>query len=677
MKVADKLLYNGEVKAVPIEQIESSPNYRDPKSQRELRQLGVSMNKQGQITPVLLEEIRDEKNVFYRRLAGERRYLAAKMVCMETLNAKIYTNLTEAERLEIQMIENIKKPIRREELAEQEVYDIVTVLSAHLDEKTREKILSTNDYFAIPKFVREKYPLSQYARDKNTSRRTMNRNFHFSNLHRSIRELVSKDEVSFSIGAEVGRILNKSIQIQLYAKYRYLDDDAHRGRRRNALDFGKIVSLELRRAERIKAEKQELELTVKDSYVNQNDALAKDLERELKKVKLIRGMYHAITIEPDLVDIIKTHTHFETLKTDFENEWTNATNALTCVGIKISSQTNLLREMEESGGKKKTLRDKVLEGELSDIEGDYKAHFNLQGKTEKFPIDELVPDPSNPRKTIDWDYIQELAESMDILGHQLSPIVVRPKEGIEGLMIVVGHMRTLAGKKAGFKVMEGYERELTDFEARLVQIIENYYEKPSNRELANGIAQLFELRKEEGKESGEKITKSQFKNSVKWLNSGLLNSSLAYNSLDELTKNLEKQKIISYGTAVQLARVDGSERYTVTLPIITFNLNAGEAKKYIDNHLAEKNNHVDTSTEIAMFQQQIKEASIKHIKKKLAAKFLMTLIEFKENVNYITAKNPDIFKRENIVEKYYDLNIAWNDLREQIMTIQGHNGTIQ
>lgn len=96
----------------------------------------------------------------------------------------------------------------------------------------------------------------------------------------------------------------------------------------------------------------------------------------------------------------------------------------------------------------------------------------LNQGTVVLPVEAIVPDPKQPRKTFPADELRNLAESLCEAG-QISPIVVRP--GPEGkYMIVVGERRWRAACEAGLSHIECVVRcDLDEQRAREMQFAEN------------------------------------------------------------------------------------------------------------------------------------------------------------------------------------------------------------
>ena len=110
-----------------------------------------------------------------------------------------------------------------------------------------------------------------------------------------------------------------------------------------------------------------------------------------------------------------------------------------------------------------------------------------QGATE-LPMDEIFPDRNQPRKDFDDESLQELANSMREHG-VLQPILVRPID--DGYQIVAGERRWRAARLAGLTSVPVNIRELSDFDAMSVALVENLQREDLNPiEEAEGYRKL-------------------------------------------------------------------------------------------------------------------------------------------------------------------------------------------
>jgi ParB/RepB/Spo0J family partition protein len=92
---------------------------------------------------------------------------------------------------------------------------------------------------------------------------------------------------------------------------------------------------------------------------------------------------------------------------------------------------------------------------------------------ESLSLSLIEPSPSNPRRTVPPEYLEDLAASIRDKG-VLSPILVRPKPHEPGFHeLVFGECRWRAAKLAGLTEIPAMVRELDDRQVLEIQIIEN------------------------------------------------------------------------------------------------------------------------------------------------------------------------------------------------------------
>lgn len=107
------------------------------------------------------------------------------------------------------------------------------------------------------------------------------------------------------------------------------------------------------------------------------------------------------------------------------------------------------------------------------------------------PLNEIIPNKEQPRKTFDEGALQELADS--IIQHGvLQPLLVRPLL-TGGYQLVAGERRWRASRIAGLKEVPVIIKELTDTEAMEIAIIENLQREDLNPiEEAEGLQTLID-----------------------------------------------------------------------------------------------------------------------------------------------------------------------------------------
>lgn len=110
--------------------------------------------------------------------------------------------------------------------------------------------------------------------------------------------------------------------------------------------------------------------------------------------------------------------------------------------------------------------------------------------TSTLPINEIIPNKEQPRKTFDEGALQELADSITVHG-VLQPLLVRPLLS-GGYQLIAGERRWRASRMAGLKEVPVIIRELSDSEAMEIAIIENLQREDLNPiEEAEGLQALI------------------------------------------------------------------------------------------------------------------------------------------------------------------------------------------
>ena len=108
--------------------------------------------------------------------------------------------------------------------------------------------------------------------------------------------------------------------------------------------------------------------------------------------------------------------------------------------------------------------------------------------------DQLIPDPSQPRKTFDVGEIEELAENLRANGFA-TPLLVRPAEEPDRYFIVAGERRWRGAKRAGLEAVPCWLRDDLDSRAVvLLQLSENLHRVDLDPlEEARGLQRALEV----------------------------------------------------------------------------------------------------------------------------------------------------------------------------------------
>ena len=114
------------------------------------------------------------------------------------------------------------------------------------------------------------------------------------------------------------------------------------------------------------------------------------------------------------------------------------------------------------------------------------------------PINEIRPNPYQPRKSFNEEALRELSESIKNHG-VFQPIIV--KKGIRGYDLIAGERRLRASKMAGLDKIPAIVKEFSDDEMREIALLENIQrENLTSIELAwayKGIIDNLDIRQED------------------------------------------------------------------------------------------------------------------------------------------------------------------------------------
>lgn len=118
---------------------------------------------------------------------------------------------------------------------------------------------------------------------------------------------------------------------------------------------------------------------------------------------------------------------------------------------------------------------------------------SLDRRVVRIPIENLSPNPEQPRRSFQTSALEELANSIAEKG-VLQPLIVRPVPGADGrYQIVAGERRWRAAQMAQLHELPALVRELDDTEVLEVAIIENIQRADLNAvEEAAGYRQLMD-----------------------------------------------------------------------------------------------------------------------------------------------------------------------------------------
>jgi ParB family chromosome partitioning protein len=176
---------------IPVERIVADPDQprRDFEPEK-LAELGISMKRRGQLQPIRVRE--DKENDRFVIVAGERRWRAAKMMEIPTLDCLVVKRvMTDSEKLTLQLIENCVRE------------DLKPIEQAHAFKALMEQ---------------EDWTAEQVAKELNLSPQTVGRALALLGLPGPVQELVETGSLPPSTAAELRSIDSAVKQVEVAAK---------------------------------------------------------------------------------------------------------------------------------------------------------------------------------------------------------------------------------------------------------------------------------------------------------------------------------------------------------------------------------------------------------------------------------------------------------------------------
>ena len=132
----------------------------------------------------------------------------------------------------------------------------------------------------------------------------------------------------------------------------------------------------------------------------------------------------------------------------------------------------------------------ALIGDMAVLEGGRVT--DGQGGVKRLPLDFIIANRANPRRTFNADQLEELTNSIREKGI-MQPLLVRPSEDPNIFEIIAGERRWRAAQRAGLHDVPVIVRDVGDKEALELAIIENVQRADLNPlEEAMGYGQLIE-----------------------------------------------------------------------------------------------------------------------------------------------------------------------------------------
>ncbi|EAL3171650.1 ParB/RepB/Spo0J family partition protein [Campylobacter jejuni] len=215
-------------------------------------------------------------------------------------------------------------------------------------------------------------------------------------------------------------------------------------------------------------------------------------------------------------------------------------------------------------------KDKGLSSLISDMDTVYSKELGFdKNQSTMIEIDQISPNPFQPRKNFDQEALDELANSIKEFG-LIQPIIVFKKNN--KFILIAGERRLRAVKALGKKEILAFIADIDENKLRELALIENIQREELNPiELANSYKDLMQVHKITQENLAELIHKSrtQITNTLRLLN------------LDIRTQKLIASGKISQGHAKVLVGLDQKDEKMLVDSIIGQKLNVRDTEKIV------------------------------------------------------------------------------------------------
>lgn len=227
--------------------------------------------------------------------------------------------------------------------------------------------------------------------------------------------------------------------------------------------------------------------------------------------------------------------------------------------------------------------EQLFNTENLDLDSFEKSVYETTSKDEiyELPIDELRPNPYQPRKTFDEETLRELADSIEEHG-VFQPIIV--KKSIKGYEIIAGERRFRASKMAGKDTIPAIVRDFSDEEMMEIALLENL-----QREDLNAIEEALAYKSLQEKLG---ITQEELAKKVGKSRSHITNM-LGLLRLPDEVKEMVSDNKLTMGHARMLSKLEDSNQIKeMAEQIVTEGLSVREVESLGDNPTIEKKNKI-------------------------------------------------------------------------------------
>jgi len=551
----------------------------DPENERktwhdiDLEKLILSIEKKGMFQPILVEEIKKNGGKVYNVLGGNRRFVACIALNKKEIFARIYRNLTEKQRREIQRAENstkVKIPLheRADNLWEYWKYKVIQKSEGRITKADLDK----GTYDTLPSRITDILPQDEFRKDLSLSRNAVNRAFKYQNLHPKLKEevekgLTRKGGLSYHHGVYLGRIIDRKEQL------RFIKNLTHGGRRPSLETMQKAAERYLKEQ---KSKDKEFRLENKEDSLSHLMGLYRKID---KATKFVRTFLEIAYIDRKILKLSGVFKGDKTTK-EIIAQHDKKINSLE---EKIREESDYLAQIENQKPRL-SLKERILIGEFHKKGGEGKF---LYKEVREVPIEQIVEDKSQPRKTFEKEKLEEISSTYSLVG-LLEPILLK-EIGKNKYRLVFGHRRFRAAKLINQKTKKPYlekiDAMITDVPddiCRELQYEEDIYERIVLDDRARSLCRLYELKLKEEKLEEKDYTLYRFAHEFKGLGATTVYTAINFHRLDDTTKSLHRAGLLGFNAAAELFDIkDLDERLEVAIKAALFNYSMTAVTKEI------------------------------------------------------------------------------------------------
>ena len=534
-----------------------------------------SMRIVGQVNPVVIEKLdREIQGKNYRIIAGNRRFRSAKINSFEILIGRVFSDLSDDERVDIHVIENATKTKISVADHLDGYWDMYKILLTERLGFSLDEILSFNpkDYWCIDKSIRGNLTKKEFSNIMAKSLNTIDNAFLYQKINKRLQDLVQKGDVSCSAMLPFAKIDNKNEQIILY----------HHALRFNKRKLTNSISN-----------------FFVDDYLRRRDGILCDFQFSVGKERVVKKKDNSLSYLSELISLKKKFTYMLSVdenmfSLDVKNEdggklievIGNIKNRVSRLVEKYSEDVkfkDVVLEFEKNR-KQKSFLEKILSGDVGFDEVDEDHRKVDLGDIEFLPsvsLLDIVPCKNQQRKTFNDKKICKIAGTIGKYGI-LQSMMLRPRE--VGYEIIVGEHRYWGAAEAGSLDIDALVVDVDDVSAHIIRSEEDLFEEVILSERAEILMENYKRKREI---NGPDYSLRKFSKEMSKLGTDSVYDALKYASLDIDTKKLHDDSLISFSHCLVLGDIDDVDlrrKYASYSIVLGWNVKELSKRIRLDKH---------------------------------------------------------------------------------------------